>query len=227
MDHWARIRMSKKWRLTDRTRTLLTLEMAIVLPAAALMGFSIWNLKHIQRDKAIEAAIQRDFSYVLKIAEKESWEKANDLVRPVRKEFPEGSSGARRCRVRRRLYAQEFPARGDEGCVDRQEQRIEGRCQSADHDDPPAEGFQPLAGVGKMGWRQAGGGTHFCGCFPVHGSGDQVPGDDGRRYWGKVPPLQLHHPCRPLRADDRGSLAHLSQRLQRDDSREIEIEFCR
>ena len=59
--------MIKKWRLTDRTRTLLTLELAIVLPAAALMAFSIWNLKHIQRDKAIEAAIQRDFTYVLKI----------------------------------------------------------------------------------------------------------------------------------------------------------------
>ncbi len=81
--------MSKKWRLTDRTRTLLTLELAIVLPATALMGFSIWNLKHIQRDKAIEAAIQRDFSYVLKIAEKKSWERAIDLVTPVRKQFPE------------------------------------------------------------------------------------------------------------------------------------------
>ena len=33
--------MSKKWRLTERTKTLLTLELAIVLPAAALMGFSI------------------------------------------------------------------------------------------------------------------------------------------------------------------------------------------
>src|SRR5258708_16502946 len=85
--------MSKKWRLTDRTRTLLTLELAIALPAAALMGFSIWNLKHIQRDKAIEAAIQRDFSYVLKIAEKESWERANDLVTPVRKGFPDLDAG--------------------------------------------------------------------------------------------------------------------------------------
>jgi signal transduction histidine kinase len=80
--------MSKKWRLTDRTRTLLTLELAIVLPAAALMGFSIWNLKHIQRNKAIEAAIQRDFSHVLKIAEKKSWERANDLLTPVLREFP-------------------------------------------------------------------------------------------------------------------------------------------
>ena len=80
--------MTKKWRLTDRTRTLLTLELAIVLPAAALMGFSIWNLKHIQRDKAIEAAIQRDFNYVLRIAEKKTLERANDLLTPVLKEFP-------------------------------------------------------------------------------------------------------------------------------------------
>jgi signal transduction histidine kinase len=85
--------MSKKWRLTERTRTLLTLELAIVLPAAALMGFSIWNLKHIQRDKAIQAAIQRDFSYVLKIAEKKSWERANDLLAAIRKDFPSPDDG--------------------------------------------------------------------------------------------------------------------------------------
>jgi signal transduction histidine kinase len=80
--------MFKKWRLTDRTRTLLTLELAIVLPAAALLGFSIWNLKHIQRAEFVEAAIQRDFSHVLKIAEKKSWHQAIDLITPVRKEFP-------------------------------------------------------------------------------------------------------------------------------------------
>jgi signal transduction histidine kinase len=88
-----RLIMSKKWRLTDRTRMLLTLELAMVLPAAALMGFSIMNLKHIQRDQAIEAAIQRDFSYVLKIAEKASWKKAIDLLAPVRKEFPNPDDG--------------------------------------------------------------------------------------------------------------------------------------
>ena len=85
--------MSKKWRLTERTRTLLTLELAIVLPAAALMAFSIWNLKHIQRDQAIEAAIQRDFSHVLKIAENKSWERANELVAPVRKVYPSPDDG--------------------------------------------------------------------------------------------------------------------------------------
>jgi signal transduction histidine kinase len=80
--------MFKKWRLTNRTRTLLTLELAIVLPAAALLGFSIWNLKHLQRSGAVEAAIQRDFSHVLKIAEKRAWHKANESVAPVRKQFP-------------------------------------------------------------------------------------------------------------------------------------------
>ena len=78
----------KKWRLTDRTRTLLTLELAITLPAAALMAFSIWNLKHIQRSEAVEAAIQRDFAHVLAIAEKKTLYKANDLITPVREEFP-------------------------------------------------------------------------------------------------------------------------------------------
>src|SRR5260370_35216522 len=86
--------MSKKWRLTERTRTLLTLELAIVLPAAALMAFSIYNLKHIQRDKSIEAAIQRDFGHVLKIAEAKSWREANELLTPVRKEFPSPADGS-------------------------------------------------------------------------------------------------------------------------------------
>ena len=80
--------MSKKWRLTDRTRTLLLMELAITLPALALMGFSVWNLKHIQRDKQIEAAIQRDLQYVLKGVEHKAWDKGAALVTPLQKEFP-------------------------------------------------------------------------------------------------------------------------------------------
>ena len=72
---------------------LLKLELAIVLPAAALMAFSIFNLKHLQRDKAIEATIQRDFHHVLTIAEKKTWMRINELVDPVRKEFPNVNSG--------------------------------------------------------------------------------------------------------------------------------------
>ncbi len=81
--------MSKKWQLNHRTRTLLTLELAIVLPAAALMAFSVWNLKHIQRNQLVEAAMQRDFNEVLRYAQKKSWEKAYNMVLPIRKEFPD------------------------------------------------------------------------------------------------------------------------------------------
>jgi signal transduction histidine kinase len=80
-----------KKRISDRTRMLLTLELAIILPAASLMAFSVWNLHKIQRDKAIEAAIQRDFTYALKIAEKKTWMKATDLLEPVREKFPCGT----------------------------------------------------------------------------------------------------------------------------------------
>lgn len=80
--------MFNKWRLTERTKMLLKLELAITIPALALMAFSIWNLKHIQRNQAIEAAMQRDFLDVMKIAEKRSWINSNQKIDAVRKEFP-------------------------------------------------------------------------------------------------------------------------------------------
>jgi signal transduction histidine kinase len=80
--------MSKKWKLTDRTRMLVQLELAITLPAVALIGFGIWNLKNIQHDQFIEAAIQREFRHMLQIAEKKSWMKVDELVEPALKEFP-------------------------------------------------------------------------------------------------------------------------------------------
>jgi signal transduction histidine kinase len=101
--------MFKKWRLTDRTRTLLTLELAIVLPAAALMAFSIWNLKHIQRSGGVEAAIQRDFSHVLKIAEKKTWHKANDIVIPVRNQFPNADGDRAKIKAKLEQILTEHP----------------------------------------------------------------------------------------------------------------------
>jgi signal transduction histidine kinase len=80
-----------KKRISDRTRMLLTLELAIILPAASLMAFSVWNLHKIQRDKAIEAAIQRDFTIALRFAEKKTWMRATDMLAPVREKFPCGT----------------------------------------------------------------------------------------------------------------------------------------
>jgi len=127
--------MFKKWRLTDRTRTLLTLELAIVLPAAALMGFSIWNLKHIQRDKAIEAAIQRDFSYVLKIAEKKSWERANDLLTPIRREFPNSEGDPSRIKAKLERILLEHPEYAYAVLYDKKNNVLLSRMQPGrDHD---------------------------------------------------------------------------------------------
>ena len=127
--------MSKKWRLTERTRTLLTIELAIVLPAAALMAFSIWNLNHIQRDKAIEAAIQRDFTYVLKIAEKKSLERANDILAPIRKEYP-GPEDGEKIKVQLDRILADHPELSFALLYDKKTNMVVSRMQTNGDNDP-------------------------------------------------------------------------------------------
>jgi signal transduction histidine kinase len=80
------MKMKRRWN--ERTRLMLTLELAVVLPAAALVILSALHLKSIQRDRGVEAAFQRDFNQVLLISEKQINEKAYDLTDDVRSEFP-------------------------------------------------------------------------------------------------------------------------------------------
>jgi len=80
--------MKKRWRWNERTRLVLTLELAVVLPAAALIVFSVLHLKSIQRDHTVEALIQRDFNEVLAISEKRLSKRAFQMVDAVRSEFP-------------------------------------------------------------------------------------------------------------------------------------------
>jgi len=80
--------MKPKWRWNERTRLILTLELAVVLPAAALVILSAWHLMHIRRDRAVEAAIQRDFNQVLAISEKEIDQRAYEKLDDVRTGFP-------------------------------------------------------------------------------------------------------------------------------------------
>src|SRR5246127_3275074 len=70
---------------------MLTLEFAVILPVGVLIGLSVHHLKHIERDKAVAAAIQRDFNQVLAISEKQINERAYDLIDDVRKQFPRPS----------------------------------------------------------------------------------------------------------------------------------------
>jgi signal transduction histidine kinase len=80
--------MKAKRPKSARTRMMLTLQLAVMLPAAVLVILSAWHLKTIQRDRAVEAAIQRDFSQVLAISEKQINHKAYELVDDVRADFP-------------------------------------------------------------------------------------------------------------------------------------------
>jgi signal transduction histidine kinase len=73
---------------SDKTRLVLMLELAVVLPAAALVLVSVLHVKHIQRDRQVEAAIQRDFSQVLAISEKQFAHRAYELADDVRSSFP-------------------------------------------------------------------------------------------------------------------------------------------
>ena len=78
--------MAKRPR-SERMRLLVTLGF-VVFPAAALIGFSVLHLRSIQRDKAIEAAIQRDFQHMMAITEKRMTRKAYEMVDEIQPKVP-------------------------------------------------------------------------------------------------------------------------------------------
>jgi signal transduction histidine kinase len=80
------MKLKRFWN--EKTRLMLTLELAVALPAAALIIASIWHLRGIQRENAVEALFQRDFAHVLAISEKHMNQKAYDLVDDVKGDFP-------------------------------------------------------------------------------------------------------------------------------------------
>jgi len=67
---------------------MLTLELAVILPVAILIVLSVHHLKSFQRDRNVEAVIQRDFSQVLAISEKQINHRAYELLDDVRDQFP-------------------------------------------------------------------------------------------------------------------------------------------
>ena len=68
---------------------MLLVMLAVLLPAAALIGVSAHQLRSIQREKAIEAVIQRDYQHVLAIAEKRIVDRAYDVAEENKRGFPE------------------------------------------------------------------------------------------------------------------------------------------
>ena len=78
----------KFWSHHNRFRLMLTLGLAILLPAAALIFVNFHHLKSIKRDKNVEALIHRDFQYALAVSEKKLNQKAYTMTEEVRALFP-------------------------------------------------------------------------------------------------------------------------------------------
>ena len=85
---------SKSQRLLSgntRSRLLITLGLAVVLPALTLIYVNFQHVKSIQRDKKVEALIHRDFQYILSISEKKINQKTYALVDQAKELFPHDS----------------------------------------------------------------------------------------------------------------------------------------
>ena len=72
----------------NRFRLMLTLVLAVLLPAAALIYVNFSQLRSFERDKFLQAAIHRDFQEALAITEKRMSKKAYSKVDDVVGMFP-------------------------------------------------------------------------------------------------------------------------------------------
>jgi signal transduction histidine kinase len=76
----------RRWR---KPPPMLVFMLAVMLPAAALIVASLSYLRHIQRGKMVEAAIQLDYQHILKIAEKRIVERAYETSEKASTNFPD------------------------------------------------------------------------------------------------------------------------------------------
>jgi signal transduction histidine kinase len=76
------------WSRGNRFRLLLTFELAIVLPALALIYVNFDHVKSIKRGKKVEGLIHRDFQYVLGASEKRINQKAYTMAEQAKNLFP-------------------------------------------------------------------------------------------------------------------------------------------
>src|SRR5688572_26534701 len=92
-----------------RFRLVLTLGLAVVLPALALIYVSFQHVKSIKRDKKIEALIHRDFQYLLYAGVKkingETYAKTED----ARNAFPTDADSEEQKRAKLKLILQKSP----------------------------------------------------------------------------------------------------------------------
>src|SRR2546422_9839563 len=72
----------------NRFRLMLTLRLAVLLPAAALIYINFSELRQFERDKVLEAYIHRDFQEMLAFTEKKIDKKVYTMAEEARDLFP-------------------------------------------------------------------------------------------------------------------------------------------
>ena len=78
----------KFWSGDNRFRLMLTLELAVLLPAAALIYFNFHYVDSIKRNGKVETLIHSEFQYVLAASEKKINQKIYSMTEEVRDHFP-------------------------------------------------------------------------------------------------------------------------------------------
>ena len=80
--------MKSRREANARFRLVLTLGLAVVLPALTLIFVNFQHVKSIQRDKKVEALIHRDFQYLLSNAAKKASSQAYEMTEQAKDAFP-------------------------------------------------------------------------------------------------------------------------------------------
>src|SRR5215831_14728633 len=83
----------KFWSGHNRFRLMLTLELAVMLPAAALIYFNFHYVDSIKRNGKVETLIHSEFQYVLGVSEKKINQKIYSMTEEVRDLFPPPDAG--------------------------------------------------------------------------------------------------------------------------------------
>jgi signal transduction histidine kinase len=83
----------KFWSGDNRFRLMLTLELAVLLPAAALIYFNFHYVDSIKRNGKVETLIHSEFQYVLGASEKKINQKIYSMTEEVRDLFPPPDTG--------------------------------------------------------------------------------------------------------------------------------------
>src|SRR5215510_15348696 len=78
----------KLWSGANRFRLMLTLELAVMLPAAALIYLNFHYIDSIKRNKKVETLIHSEFQYVLGVSEKKINQKIYSMTEEVKGLFP-------------------------------------------------------------------------------------------------------------------------------------------